>query len=178
MRLPGQPEVGGQGFRQEAELLAATGRPQGARLRAGRFWPAGESRAPPPRALPPVQEGGMGGGASNITHCLLPRVPSPLPAAGPAGLCGRLESGPVPGTQRDNKMDGLDVPQSHFCPQALPHVHTGWEGRGTEGPSLCLCAEETRPVGPMRTAGRGWGVAGRNLYLEGSGGRALPALVL
>lgn len=41
-----------------------------------------------------------------------------------------------------------------------------------------VCAEETRPVGPMQTAGRGWGAAGRSLYPEGSGGRALPALVL
>lgn len=139
--------MGGQGFRQEAELLAATGsQAQGRLILACR----GE-RCPSPRALPPMKEGGTGGGALNVTHCLLPCVPSRLPAAGPAGPCGQLESGPVRAHGVITKMDGPDGLHSHFCPQAPPPVHAGRGSRGTEESSLCP---------------------------EGSGDQALSALVL
>lgn len=58
VQLPGQPEVGGQGFRQEAELLAATGSEAQGRL----ILACTGEQCPSPQSLVSNEGAGYGGG--------------------------------------------------------------------------------------------------------------------
>lgn len=154
-----QPEVGGQGFRQVVELLAAR------RARAG---PADAGLLVP--CLRWRKGRGVGGRRASLTASS--PVPSQLPAAARlrrvgVWACGQLESGPVPGTPRDNK-DGWTgrscTVTSALGPHLMSKLDEEAEARGVQAVPLCQGASLGAEVGAVCHT------AGSSLSLEGPGG--------